>query len=150
MSVINFVADTARKHIDATMMAPSAAQRVLDMQANESCSVEAVAEELAWQGYSRDVGGLAPADRNHVRYAACHAVRMQSRCWRDAAHQQAVTDAVAWMKTEGGTTFRNLPDEKLRALATLFASVVMTSYFGVTENTRPLAPGAYLKIVEGK
>lgn len=150
MSVIRFsAAETQRQHIDATFQAPSAAQRVFDMQIQESAQVEAVADYLA-KAVGDELTQMPARERAACRFLACHAIRSLDQHWTDAAHQTAVEAVQAWMRSEGGSTFRDCPDRLLKALAVHLVSVTTTAYFGVTEGSRAISPGEYLRITESR
>lgn len=138
------------RDIDTLLCAPSAAQRVVELQLQESLKAVDLAEHIATVIHDAPLSKLTTEQRWTCRFLAVHAVRSSQRTWVREATEQAVKDCVQRMKGGCGAAFRGLPESHLEALARVLVASLTVGYFGVTEGTRHLAPGEYLKIVDGE
>ena len=121
-----------------------------ERQAEESTSVEEVADQIAHTIYGVTLTSQLGREEQHkCRSAATLALRRLHPGWVKAAQEAAVDAGVFALQTEGGFVVRSLPEAKLETLARTLVGRIVAAYFGVTEGTAPVLPGAYLRIVEG-
>jgi hypothetical protein len=134
---------------DAVFASPNAVSLVVTMQLRETLQAGAIAEEIAQTVHGVTVKELTAQQRADVLFTAVHALRMQRQCWKDAARQAGIAACETWLKTEGGKAFRDLSDEHRHAIAVNLAPAIMCASFGISEGSRHLTPGEYLRITDG-
>jgi hypothetical protein len=134
---------------DAVFASPTAVSLVVTMQLRETLQAGAIAEEIAQTVHGVTVKELSAQQRADVLYAAVHALRWQKQCWKTAARQAGIAACETWLKTEGGKAFRDMTDEHRHALAVNLAPAIMCASFGISEGSKHLTPGEYLRITDG-
>lgn len=137
------------READALFTAPSAVDRAVTLQMKESLQAERIADAIALTVHQADVPDLTAKQKADVRFAAVHALRMQSDAWRTAARNAAITACETWMQSEGGKAFRDLSAEHRQAIAVNLAPAILCGYFGISEGSRHLTAGEYLRITDG-
>jgi hypothetical protein len=134
---------------DAVFAAPSAVNLVVNLQLRETLKAGLIADAIAATVYGVSIKELTAQQRADALYTAVHALRMQQQCWKDAARQAGIAACETWLKTEGGKAFREMTDEHRHAIAVNLAPAIMCASFGISEGSRHLTPGEYLRITDG-
>jgi hypothetical protein len=134
---------------DALFTSPTAMELVVTLQMKESIQADAIADAIALTVHRADLAGLTAKQKADVRFAATHALRSQSDSWRTAARTAAIAACETWMQSEGGKPFRDLSPELRHAIAVKLGPAVLCGYFGISEGSRALTPGEYLRIADG-
>jgi hypothetical protein len=132
---------------DAVFAAPSATSRVVAMQLQETLRAGLIADAIAATVHGVSIKELTAQQRADVLFTAVHALRWQKQEWKTAARQAGIAACETWLKTEGGKAFRDLSDEHRHALAVNLAPAIMCAVFGISEGSKHLTPGDYLRIV---
>ena len=117
------------------------------LQAREVLAVHVVARELvdrtlgqSWEDTDRRLQARA-------RYLATHAMRSMSDGWEQEARRRAKEAVIRALRTECGSTTRDLSQAHYDALAGILVSAVLDTAKGVTEGSSPITPGDYCRIV---
>jgi hypothetical protein len=139
----------AQEELDTLFTAPSALERVHLLQTAESLKAQQIASDLSLHLTEEPMGDLDRKQKALMRYLATSVLRRSQVCWESAAHKKAQQAVATAMREEGGKAFRSLPEAHIEALAVLLTSRVLTAYHGITEGSTALAPGLYLRIVNG-
>jgi hypothetical protein len=132
---------------DAVFAAPSAVSRVVGMQLQETLRAGLIADAIAATVHGVSIKELTAQQRADVLFTAVHALRWQKQEWKTAARQAGIAACETWLKAEGGKAFRDMTDEHRHAAAVNLAPAIMCAVFGISEGSKHLTPGDYLRIV---
>lgn len=119
------------------------------LQLRESRETDTLAAALVDLVYGMAITEAPRREQASCRYLATHALRSSKDYWRHAATDGAMSAVLTHLREASGSQLAQWDESRRVALARELVGACLSAYHGITEGTTALAPGRYLRIVQG-